>query len=557
MKKFTLTVLAAALSLGAAQAQFFTPTTYKGAFGTTDWTSGWANFDPKTTEYPGDAGTTFNNVTIAAGNITSNTTWTKNNASGVRNVYRISGYTYVDSSFTLTIEPGTIIRGSGTGTLVIKRGAKINANGTAADPIIFTSGAPVGVNRKPGNWGGLVLCGAATHNIATGTNAAVEGGIAAKHGGNDDNDNSGVLRYVRIEFPGQPLTAAANSEINGLSMYSVGRGTQIDHIQVSFSGDDSYEWFGGTVDAKYLIASRGQDDDFDTDNGFRGRVQFAVAQRDTLVHDQSGSNGFESDNDVNGTMRTPQTRPFFSNVTLIGPMSSTSQVVSSEFKRVAHIRRNSACSIYNSAFAGFPVGLLADGKRTGANIVSDTLQIQNTVFAGIPASSDITVTAMDTTVDGTTLNLAYVASWLLAANHANDTLATAAQLQLTAPFNLTAPNFLPLTGSPLLSGASFSNVRLGGFTSVKSELNKNIKLGSYPNPTAADAFVNVILEKASEVSVSVQDVTGKTVLTLPANRYEVGSNDIMLPTSQLNNGIYSILITTNEGRNATRLVVNR
>lgn len=558
MKKITLTLLAAALSFNAAQAQFFTPTTYRGAFGATDWTSGWANFDPKSTVYPGDAGTTFNTITIAAGDITTNTTWTKNNANGVRNVYRISGFVYVKNA-SLTIEAGTIVRGSGSGTIIVTRGAQIFANGTAAEPIIFTSNAPAGNNRTNGNWGGIVLCGAAPHNIASGANAPVEGGIAATHGGTNADDNSGVLKYIRIEFPGQPLTTASNSEINGLSLYSVGRGTQIDHVQVSFSGDDAFEWFGGTVDAKYLIATNTQDDDFDTDNGFRGRIQFALSQRNPANSDQSGSTGFESDNDAQGSTRTPQTRPIFSNVTIIGPVSSNQPTLPTghNFTRGAHLRRNTGCSVYNSVITGFPqAGLFLDGRRAVANAFVDTLQFQNNLIAGLPAGSFVRLAASSDTTIGTTLvNQTLVRTW--SSNHDNDTLAVSDNILLTAPFSLTAPNFLPQANSPLLAGASFANPRLGGVTSIRKNINNNLHVSIYPNPSADKSFVSVELNKASQVSVRIYDNVGKQLWQSASERYEAGQQDILLPTHTLATGIYSVVVTTEAGQNATRLIVNR
>jgi hypothetical protein len=272
---------------------FFDQVSYRGAFGTTNWTAGWANFNPQTTVYPATT------VTIPAGDITTNTTWT------AANVYLLNGWVYVKAGATLTIEPGTIIRGDKTnkGALIIEKGATINANGTASNPIIFTSNQAAG-SRDYGDWGGIIILGNAVINV-TGGSATIEGGVGSTYGGTNDADNSGIFRYVRIEFPGIAFTT--NNEINGLTMGGVGSATQIDHIQVSYSGDDSFEWYGGTVNAKYLITFRGWDDDFDTDFGYRGKVQFAVSLRDKNIADVSGSNGFESDNDGSGSTNAPFT----------------------------------------------------------------------------------------------------------------------------------------------------------------------------------------------------------------------------------------------------------
>jgi hypothetical protein len=407
-----------------------------------------------------------------------------------------------------------------------------------------------------------VICGAAPHNIASGANAPVEGGIAATHGGSDENDNSGTLRYVRIEFPGQPLTTASNSEINGLSLYSVGRGTQIDHVQVSYSGDDAYEWFGGTVNAKYLIACYTQDDDFDTDNGYRGRVQFALSQRLATLSDQSGSTAFESDNDAQGSTRTPQTRPFFSNVTVIGPLHNglTSLPTGHNFTRALHIRRNSALSVYNSVFTGFPgAGLYLDGKRSAANAVADTLQFQNNVIAGIPNANDVAASSStDTTINGTLVNQAFLRTWALAGNYQNDTLSLSNDILLGSPFVVEgAPSFLPQANSTLLSRASFANPRLGGVTGLFSSASKTYKLNLFPNPAADQVNVNLVLDKNATIDVRIYDLSGKELLAMPSFAAEAGQNTINLPTQTLRNGIYSVAITTPEGRSTSRLVVNR
>ena len=179
-------------------------------------------------------------VITVSGDITTDTKWYASAK------YMLSGFVYVKNNAILTIEPGTIIKGiSNTkAALMIERGSKIMAAGTADKPIVFTSDKPKG-QRASGDWGGLVILGKARtnkHDSGAGVGIA-EGGIGSLYGGTDDEDNSGVLQYIRIEFPGIPLLATANSEINGLTFYAVGRGTTVDHIQVSYSGDDSYEWF--------------------------------------------------------------------------------------------------------------------------------------------------------------------------------------------------------------------------------------------------------------------------------------------------------------------------
>ncbi|MEG1935747.1 MAG: hypothetical protein RR141_07100, partial [Rikenellaceae bacterium] len=204
------------------------------------------------------------------------------------NTYHLQGFVYVPDGITLTIEPGVVIKGDKEtkGTLIVERGGKIMAKGTPQMPIVFTSAAAPG-NRKAGDWGGIIILGKAENNSGDMT---IEGGVRSKHGGSDNADNSGVLSYVRCEFAGVEYTE--NNEINGITFGSVGSGTKVDHIQVSYSGDDSYEWFGGAVNATHLVSLGCWDDDFDTDNGFSGKIQFGVALRDALVADKSSSNAF-------------------------------------------------------------------------------------------------------------------------------------------------------------------------------------------------------------------------------------------------------------------------
>ncbi len=294
---------------------------------------------------------------------------------------------------TIKIEPGVTIKGSKSpnkGALIITRNGKIDAQGTAAAPIVFTSSQ---ATPNSGDWGGIILLGNAPNNGAKDGIAglqAIEGGVNETatgyglHGGTKADDNSGILKYVRVEYPG--IAFAVNDEINGVTFGSVGSGTTIDYVQVSYSGDDSFEWFGGTVNCKHLIAYRGTDDDFDTDNGFSGKIQFGLVLRDAAIADfgpSGASNGFESDNDADGTTKTPQTAATFSNMTIVGPYANAAPAATAApYKRGAHIRRNSKISIFNSVFVGWPVGLFVDGALTEANATSNALEYKNNTIAG-------------------------------------------------------------------------------------------------------------------------------------------------------------------------------
>jgi len=382
--------------------------------------------------------------------ITANTTWTADKK------YILKGNVYVQAPAELTIEAGTVIFGDKLtkGALIVSRGAKIHAIGTATNPIVFTSNAPKAF-RNYGDWGGVVLLGKAANNqsadqLIEGISAAT--GDNGKYGGTTDDDNSGELQYARIEFAG--IALSTDNELNGLTFGSVGSATKVDHIQVSYSGDDSYEWFGGKVNTSYLIAYRGWDDEFDTDFGFSGFNQFLVSFRDPNVADKSGSNGFESDNNAQGDTKTPQTTATFANVTFFGPfmyanLSSgnlNAGNVSANYKRGAHIRRNSALRVFNCAFAGANIdGILFDQTSGSA------------VFKGNYVGR-ITGSAMPTPIANAGGGTVYDAS----AFTTDNTIASPSNaVDLSAIFagstnnlwSLSAPKALLAAGSPLLTGA--------------------------------------------------------------------------------------------------------
>ena len=524
---------------------------------------------------------------VVSGSITANTTWTNNN------IYLLQGFVFVESGATLTIQPGTIIKGdqASKGTLTIKQGARIDARGTAAQPIVFTSNQPAG-SRARGDWGGVIIAGRATQNIP-GTAAQalpkIEGGLTPDtfFGGTDDADNSGTMQYVRIEFPGVAFTT--DNEINGLTLAGVGSGTTLDHIQVSYSGDDSFEWFGGSVNAKYLITFRGIDDEWDTDNGFHGKVQFGVALRDPNVADASGSNGFESDNDASGSNNAPQTSAVFSNMSNF--IATGTQ--NSNYRRAMHLRRNTALSVFNSVVANYPVGLLLDegtapfsGTNAAANANSGALVLKNNVFASFASNR------VATRVNGSTYN---VKQFLGATN---DTTATVASLQLNAAnLTLTNPAFVPQSTSPLGTGAAFTDAKLAGsfFTPVtyrgafapagttgadwtaawttfdpqnfcynipgrvtsasRVAAHQSLEMGVYPNPTAGAAQLSFTLPRASTATVRVLDITGRLVATVAQDQPLAFGTQLLTLPANLKPGIYVAMVSTAETSQSVRFVV--
>ena len=451
MKKKNIYLASFVLSLGInlhAQDAFWTPTTYKGAFPLTDntaasdWTSGWSNFDAENTVYPAT-------TTTVSTDITTSTTWS--------GVILLQNKIYVKNNATLTIAPGTIIRGDKPtqGSLIVTRGAKLNAIGTLASPIIFTSNEGIG-NRNEGDWGGIVLLGLARNNQPGGV-ANIEGIVQTtdtQYGGSFDNDNSGTLKYVRIEFAG--IALEPNKEINGLTCGSVGSATTIDYVQVSHSGDDSFEWFGGTVNCKHLIAYRGLDDDFDTDFGFRGKIQFALAIRDKDVSDAIGdSNSFESDNDAAGSAGQPKTAAIFSNVTLVGPKGNGSIVlpVGEKFEKAFRLRRNTAVSCFNSLVVGWEKGLSIEGTAVVNNVNGDTLLFSNNVLTGFTNNTN-TIYNAGTSGGAASTSSFYTSFWGADGNDSTQSIAQVSWVNLFTPLG-TTPDARLAAGSVAGSGASF------------------------------------------------------------------------------------------------------
>lgn len=386
----------------------------------------------------------------------------------------------------LTIEPGTLIFGDREtkGTLIIQRGSQIFAEGEESKPIVFTSERSIGL-KQPGDWGGVVICGQAKNNIPGGI-AQLEGGYGAFHGGNDDEDNSGIFKYVRIEYAG--IAINPNEEINSLTMGSVGRKTTISHVQASYGLDDSFEWFGGTVNCSHLVAYRGLDDDFDVDLGYRGNVQFALAIRDANYADQSGSNGFEVDNNGSGSGDQPFTAPTFSNVTIIGPKANRESTISTNFQHALHLRRNNKIKIHNSFFTGYPWGVYIDGSSTESNATNGELVMKNNILAavenwggnGFGSAGKLfvnSIVGIDSetgegkqhptvprgvpyrVVDNSTFDLK---TWF---ETNNTILSKWEDAGISASiFEVGNPNVLPQAGSVLLSGADFTGMT--GFNSV-------------------------------------------------------------------------------------------
>ncbi|HWO10821.1 MAG TPA: hypothetical protein VNN80_15110 [Polyangiaceae bacterium] len=369
-----------------------------------------------------------------SGDITANTTWTSGNT------YVLDDITYVVSGVTLTIEPGTTIKGGGIGSaLIVVRGGRLVAEGTAASPILFTSDIAEGL-RGPGDWGGVALLGAAPTNVDGPQLEGIEalGGRGA-YGGTDPAHDCGSLEYVRIEFAG--FEFSMDNELNGLTLAGCGTGTNIDYVQVHRGSDDGIEIFGGTVDIHHVVLSNIQDDSLDWDFGWTGRAQFLVARHDAATSDA----GFEADNGNPSTDVQPRSAPTIYNATLVGSAGSGSPGMV--------LRRGTWGTIYNTIVTGFPVSgvdirdtFSVDGTATAppSLLVANSIFFNNGTDGAEHGDADGTGDADD---DGGFDENAYVRGEAFANRFDVDPgLASAA--------DVSAPSFVPAAGSAAASGAA-------------------------------------------------------------------------------------------------------
>jgi hypothetical protein len=394
--------------------------------------------------------------------------------------YLLSGQVFVPNGVTVTIPAGTKIFGEKRtrATLVVDVGGKLEVNGTAQNPVVMTSAQAPG-ERDRGDWGGLVILGTAFTNQPS---PAIEGIEPEKLFGrldrNDDGQNSGTYRYLRVEYAGIELTP--NNETNSITMGGVGRGTTMEYCMVSFGGDDGFEWFGGTINGKYLISHSTWDDDFDCDYGWSGNVQFGLIVRNPFFADQSQSNAFEMDNgpndndtelttSVSGTSYTTGT---FSNVTVYGPRDRTGRSISGNNVHSIDLRRRVAASIFNSVIGGFPSGLRMNGQSVYDQYVGESPNgvLENNVLY-FPGAADAA-----TVFIGSGASSAQVREyWLGTEESPRNSLVTigtedapytelglraenffARYTQATYPSN---PNFSLLANGSLATGALFSNAK--------------------------------------------------------------------------------------------------
>jgi hypothetical protein len=361
--------------------------------------------------------------------------------------YVLKGYVYVTEGATITFEAGCVIKSDiiSKGALIIERGAKIIAQGTKDLPIVFTSGKAAG-QRAAGDWGGIILLGKAPTNRPLDPAPTIEGGVGRQYGGTDPLDESGILRFVRIEYAG--IAAEPGSEINGLTCGGVGSGTIIENVQVSYGNDDAFEFFGGTVNAKNLIAFATADDDFDFDFGYTGKIQFAFSLRQPdFVDAGDAGNGIECDNDASGTSATPKTKPQLSNFTIVGPNNATGTAANHNY--ALRWRRATQFVFRNSILLGHPdAGFSIESDASLNDYVNNVSEFKNNL---VFANSNLYRSGNNTIITASAMQTKAESEGCI-------TYTDPANIQLESFAFSTTPNPLPKTGSPALTGASFTGM---------------------------------------------------------------------------------------------------
>ncbi|ARS37295.1 hypothetical protein [Pontibacter actiniarum] len=385
---------------------------------------------------------------------TGTVTWTANNT------YILDGFVFVNDGQTLTIEPGTVIKAKpGTGenasALIVARGGKIMAQGTAEKPIIFTAleDDVTRIDDMPldatGKWGGVILLGKATINKAGGE-GAIEGIPTEEkrgvYGGTNDADNSGVFKYVSIRHAGTVI--GANNEINGLTMGGVGSGTTIEYVEVYSNQDDGFEWFGGTVNTKYLVSAFNDDDQFDYDQGWRGNNQFWFG----IYRENAGGTGGEFDGGSKPDDAVPFSIPTISNATIIGGKTLASQ-------NAVMLVDNAGGKIYNSIFADFAGGIVVEDLADASvgdsrqRLEAGDLLFKNNIFTNVNNNTFEGITSVEP-------NQGYLLEHLKASAN-NNTVTPDPVLAGISRQNNKALNPLPATGSIALTGGAVPSN--GGF----------------------------------------------------------------------------------------------
>ncbi len=516
-------------------------------------------------------------VTVTDADIVGNVLWTSDKT------YLLDGYVYVEDGETLTIEAGTVIKGKADPTtgdqasaLIVARGGKLFAEGTAEAPIIFTAeddDVTVPDDLTPadkGLWGGVLILGRATINVGGGENA-IEGLPPEDprnfYGGTDDEDDSGVLRYVSIRHGGDIF--GTDNEINGLTMGAVGRGTTIEYIEVFANQDDAYEWFGGTVDTRYLVAAFCGDDGFDYDEGFRGRGQFWFL----IQGAEDGGSGGEHDGGTDPETGQPFSIPVIYNVTYIGSGASS---LNTSNDRAVKLRDNAGGKYYNSIFTDFAgTGIniedLSSGEDSRARLEVGDLVFRNNLWFGF---GDINGSALPGTRG------VFEQDFVQAALGATDNFVEDPQLRGISRSRDGGLDPRPAPGGPAFTRGTFpvpddgffvqtdyigafgeenwlqgwTHVAEAGFTSTAieavpgAEIPRRMTLEqNYPNPFNPQTTIEFRLDRPQAVRLAVYDVLGREVAVLAEGAQPAGVFRVTFDATGLSSGLYLYRLQTEAG----------
>lgn len=411
------------------------------------------------------------NRVIVSSDITSNTTWTADN------IYELAAVIRVRNGATLTIEAGTRVEGRRPPTsspLFVERDGRIVINGTRTKPVVFTCTGPETTKFK-GCWAGFVVAGNAEINESNGTTAPItarnpgpsgscqnfqnqaEGG-GPLFGGCNNNDDSGVIRYLIVEYGGFESTPGSGNELNNLTMVGVGRNTVIEYVQTRNGLDDGFEWFGGTVNVRYIISTHDSDDSLDCSFGWSGSVQFAIVQHSPTDSDK----GIECDNQ-NGSNHTalPRTTPVFYNVTMIGdggasPDPQNESPLNNNSEDALHIRKGAHPILRNFLISGFGRGFRMDNGQTCSydlNSATDPSRflIENSIFHNVTFLEETSSAVPTPTLP--THDCVGEATFITT-NMQNNSVLSGGTMFAGDPFNSLVPDFRLAAGSPAATGAA-------------------------------------------------------------------------------------------------------
>ena len=519
----------------------------------------------------------FAQINVTA-DIASNTTWSASN------VYLLDGLIFVNDGATLTIEEGTVIKGKlqanittgdGASALIVRRGGKILAEGSQTNPIIFTSelddvNNPNDLTKDDrGLWGGVILLGKAVTNQPT-TENQIEGIPTtedAKFGGTDDNDDSGILRYVSIRHGGFSISGIPGDEINGLTLGAIGDLTIIEHIEVIANFDDGYEWFGGTVNSKYLVSAFCGDDGFDWDMGYRGKGQFWFLIQGT---DEAGR-GAEMDGGDDNETGTPYATPYVVNATYIGAGETTSPLPAGDGNdRALYFRDNSGGYYYSSIITDFSqtgvnIEDLASGEDSRSRLEAGQLMLANNYWWGFGNGNTLdAIATQDFVRTHLTANNNFVQDPQLnnISRDENSTLdprpspsspAATGAVQPNDPFFTVVPYHGAFDPNAFLWTEGWTAISVYGLTDVNESYVNNVPAAfelsqNYPNPFNPSTKIVYTVAEAANINLTVYNILGQQVAQLANSFKNVGTYEVTFDAENLPSGLYLYTLETGSTR---------